>query len=131
MVDEFYQMKKNFINKLKDAWKVEFFTIPLYLNALFTAPNTKTKHLLRSVAIDEMKHLYIVSNALNALHDEKLMGYSAAVPFYDKKFLPKYPSNPPGIFEAEDEELRNFLHYELLPCLPEQLLKFSCLELPA
>ena len=95
---DFYKMKKNFINKLKGAWRVEFFTIPLYLSALFTAPNAETKHLLHTVAIDEMKHLYIVSNALNALHDEKLMGYSGAVPFYDKNSLPKYPSNPPGVF---------------------------------
>ena len=100
---DFYMMKRNYIEKLVGAWRIEFFTIPLYLNALFTAGNKETKHLIHTVAIDEMKHLFIVSNALNALHDEKLMGYKAAVPFYDKKALPHYPSNPPFVFQTDDE----------------------------
>ena len=91
----FNEMKRNYIEKLKGAWKIEFFTIPLYLNALFTAPNKKTEKLIRTVVVDEMKHLFIISNALNALHDDELMGYSRAVPYYDLNALPHYPSYPP------------------------------------
>ena len=99
---DFYTMKRTFIEKLIGAWKIEFFTIPLYLNALFTAPNFATKNLIRTVVVDEMKHLFIVSNALNALHDDKLMGYTRAVPFYDINALPHYPSYPPEVFQAKN-----------------------------
>lgn len=35
----FNQQKTELINTLKNAWSVEFYTIPLYLSGLYTAPN--------------------------------------------------------------------------------------------
>lgn len=43
-------------------------TIPLYLSALFSIKDEgEASKLIRSVAKDEMKHLFIVSNLLNAV----------------------------------------------------------------
>lgn len=38
-IDLFKNNKKKLINDLKSAFKVEVTTIPLYLSAMFTAPN--------------------------------------------------------------------------------------------
>ena len=109
---------------------MEFFTIPLYLSAQFSAPNKITKNLIREVVKDEMKHLFIVSNILNAVHDEKIYP-GKAVPFDDPKFIPRYPSSPVGVFQAKNPKLKTFLTYDILPCVPEQMLKLLCIELPS
>ena len=71
------------------AFTVELTTIPLYLTAMYTVLVDRTnatttqenipkddnyvrrtsEKLLRSVAIDEMKHMFIVSNLINSLTD--------------------------------------------------------------
>ena len=66
---DFHKAKQNLIEKVKGIWHVEFFTIPLYLSAQFTAPNYTTRDLIRGIVKDEMKHVFIASNILNALHD--------------------------------------------------------------
>lgn len=77
-----------------------------------------------------MKHLFIVSNILNAVHDEKIYP-GKAVPFDDPKFIPRYPSSPVGVFQAKNPKLKTFLTYDILPCVPEQMLKLLCIELPS
>ena len=90
------------INTLKSAWSVEFYTIPLYLSALYTAPNKETQDFIRSVSIDEMKHLFIASNVLNAIHDPSLVSGNA-VPFDDPTLIPTYPNQLPVVLNAQNE----------------------------
>ena len=78
-----------------------------------------------------MKHLFIVSNVLNAVHDEKLYPNKKAVPFDDPKYIPRYPNKPNYIFETTNPKLKSFLTFDILPCTPEQILKLIVIELPS
>ena len=64
----FEQDKRKLIELLKGAFKLELTTIPLYLSAMYSITTEgEATELIRSVAKDQMKHLFIVSNILNAL----------------------------------------------------------------
>ena len=52
---------------------------------MYTAPDKASEKKLRSVAIDEMKHLFIVSNLLNAVSEEDNL-----LPYLDPVYLPSY-----------------------------------------
>lgn len=68
---DFVTGKCQLIDLLKEAFKIELTTIPLYLSALFSIKDEgEASKLIRSVAKDEMKHLFIVSNLLNAVGEE-------------------------------------------------------------
>ena len=121
--------KQALISTLKTAWQIEFYTIPLYISALYTAENKQTHDLIHGVSIDEMKHLFIVSNALNALHDESY-NLGKPVPFDQPSCIPTYPSPLPLVMDACDLELRMILNFDIKPCNPNQILSFCCLELP-
>ncbi|MEO8086686.1 MAG: ferritin-like domain-containing protein [Bacteroidota bacterium] len=68
--------KKELYEHLQHAVDVEFWTIPLYLTALYSIKGLKTQRkenypdaakLIQSVVIQEMLHLEIVANICNAL----------------------------------------------------------------
>lgn len=66
--DDFPTGKEQLFDLLNEAFKIELTTIPLYLSALFSIKDEgEASKLIRSVAKDEMKHLFIVSNLLNAI----------------------------------------------------------------
>ena len=123
---DFQRAKENLIHHVKGIWHVEFFTIPLYLSAQFTAPNRATYDLIRGIVKDEMKHVFIASNILNALHDEKLFPGKKPVPFDDPKYIPSYPCHPGVVFRTNNPKLSEFLTYDIHPCTPEQMLKLVC-----
>lgn len=123
---DFHKAKQNFVKLVKGIWHVEFFTIPLYLSAQFTAPNNATRDLIRGIVKDEMKHVFIVSNILNAIHDETLFPGKKPVPFDDPEIIPKYPCTPIYVFKTNNPKLRSFLTFDILPCTPEQMLKLVC-----
>jgi rubrerythrin len=78
---------------LQDAIKLEHSTIPPYLYAYYSlgSSNAKISELLHSVVIDEMVHLALACNILNALGGE---------PVIDKPgFIPAYPGPLPGSVE--------------------------------
>ncbi|MCQ4041351.1 ferritin-like protein [Streptomyces rubrisoli] len=69
-------------------------TIPMYLYASFSIasrgysqwdPGMGAFRLIRSIVVEEMLHLSLVSNLLVALGDEDIR-------FYDEDFVPRYPS---------------------------------------
>jgi hypothetical protein len=80
---------------LYQAAQLEVSTIPLYLYAGYSIqtrgysqwnPGTSAVRAIRSVAIEEMLHLCLVRNLLVAI------GAGGWIAFYDKDFLPSYPS---------------------------------------
>ena len=64
---DFRKRKEELTERLKVAFSIELFTIPIYLTAYFTTIDQESKKLIREIALEEMKHLFIVSNCLNAL----------------------------------------------------------------
>lgn len=75
---------------LQYALEVEHSTIPVYLSALFSMqPNTNLElaALLRSVVVDEMLHMVLVANVLNAI--------GGTPQLTSRQFLPAYPATLP------------------------------------
>ena len=77
-----------------------------------------------------MKHLFIVSNVLNAIHDSSLVSGNP-VPFDDPSRIPTFPGTPPLVLQAQNSELRELLNFDILPCIAKQVLRFCCIELPS
>lgn len=83
------------VNHLLQAAYLEMSTIPMYLYAAFSVgskgysqwdPGMGSFRLIRSVVVEEMLHLSLVRNLLVAL------GAGDRIRFYDRDFIPKYPS---------------------------------------
>jgi Ferritin-like len=84
------------LTALQQAIQLEHATIPAYLYALYSLKpdsNTVIRELLFSVVTDEMLHMSLVCNILNAL--------GGSPTFDDPKFIPQYPGSLPGAVEAE------------------------------
>ena len=72
---------------LQWAIEVEHFTIPPYLCALYSIPergdNVESARIIQSVVMEEMLHMTLVANIMNAV---------GATPIVNKPgFIPKYP----------------------------------------
>ena len=78
-------------NDLQTALEIEHATIPPYMTALATlepGKNDDIIHRLREVFIQEMFHLTLVANILNAVGGKPTLN--------DPGFIPGYPSALPG-----------------------------------
>lgn len=76
---------------LQQAAKLEHATIPVYLYAYYSinpATNGEIRHLIKSVVYEEMLHLALVCNILNAIGGAPLIA--------DRSFIPEYPGPIPG-----------------------------------
>jgi Ferritin-like len=82
---------KDLIKYLKAALRLEHATIPPYLTALYSlraGSNSPAWHILRVVAVEEMLHLTLVANVMNAV---------GAVPnLTEPQFVPRYPTALPS-----------------------------------
>jgi len=70
---------------LAAAMRLEHATVPLYLTAYFSlkpGANSATADLIRSVVIEEMLHLSIVANVLNAVGGRVEIDNPASVPYF-------------------------------------------------
>lgn len=103
---------------LQQAIELEHATIPLYLYALYSLDATKNKDIsaiIYSVVIEEMLHMTLSSNLLNAL---------GGSPVIDKHgFIPTYPGPLPGGVDAS-------LVVNLAPFSMAQLETFLSIEEP-
>lgn len=80
---------------LQNAIELEHATIPAYLSALYSIKpdsNTEIQELLLSVVIEEMLHMALACNILNAV------GGSPSID--DPDFIPKYPGPLPGSVQS-------------------------------
>ena len=76
---------------LQTALQLEHSTIPPYLTALASIKfsyNLEIQNILETVLIQEMMHMALVANILNAVGGNPSL--------YSKEFLPSYPSRLPG-----------------------------------
>jgi rubrerythrin len=84
------------LKALQQAIELEHATIPTYLYALYSIkPNTNTtiQELLLSVVTEEMLHMALACNILNAI---------GGSPVIDQpQFIPQYPGPLPGAVEAQ------------------------------
>ncbi len=106
------------LGALQDALRLEHATIPLYLYALYSldrAKNPDIVTIIRSVVIEEMLHMTLVCNIINAL------GGAPAID--DSTLIPKYPGPLPGGVESD-------LTVHLAPYSPNQLALFLKIEEP-
>jgi hypothetical protein len=81
---------------LQTAIEVEHSTIPLYLYAMYSikpGSNPKAYNLIRGIVIEEMVHMTLAANILNAVGGEP--------DFVHEKFIPIYPGPMPGGLHPE------------------------------
>ncbi|HUX04487.1 MAG TPA: ferritin-like protein [Acidimicrobiales bacterium] len=81
---------------LQSAIELEHSTIPVYLYALFSlraGTNRQIAAILKSVVVEEMLHMVLAANVLNAL------GASPAIS--TKDFIPSFPGRLPGGVEEQ------------------------------
>jgi rubrerythrin len=120
------------LDALQSAVKLEHATIPLYLYALYSLDRDKNPEIaaiIESVVVEEMLHMTLSSNVLNAL------GGSPAINRPD--FIPTYPGALPGGVDSQltvhlapfsvsepVDQLQTFLNIEA----PEHPLIFSAVE---
>lgn len=79
---------------LQTAIQLEFSTIPPYLYALYSLkdPKSTVYDLIRSVVIEEMLHMALACNLLNAIGGKPVID--------DRAVVPRYPGHLPGGVEG-------------------------------
>ena len=103
---------------LQWALELEHATIPPYLCALYSIPdgsNTTAAALIRAVVMEEMLHMTLVANLLNAIGGQPAVDHP--------KFVPKYPTYLP-------HSRRSFV-VSLLPFSKDAIDTFLKIERPA
>jgi hypothetical protein len=103
---------------LQRAIKLEHATIPVYLYALYSldeAKNQEIASIIRSVVIEEMLHMVLACNVLNAI---------GGTPIIDTPdLIPDYPGPLPGGVQSQ-------LTVQLAPFSTSQLQTFLTIEEP-
>lgn len=103
---------------LQAALELEHATIPLYLTALYSieeGTNEEATDVIRSVVMEEMLHMSLVANLLNAIDGRPS--------FNHEKFIPAYP----GFFPFSDEKIE----LRLRKFCKESVETFKAIERPA
>ena len=91
--------------QLQQAVQVEFYTIPLYLTALYSIienHNTYAYSAIRDVVMQEMLHMVQAANILIAIGGEVMID--------DLKFAPSYPAKglPGGVLHKLSVHIKNY-----------------------
>jgi len=103
---------------LQQAIELEHSTLPLYLYALYSLDASKNPdivEIVQSVAVEEMLHLTLAANVLNAIGGDPVLD--------SPTFIPKFPGPLPGGVDAGTQ-------YQLSPFTPAQLAAFMNIEQP-
>ena len=104
---------------LQSAIELEHSTIPLYLYALYSLDpvlNGPIQSIVASVVIEEMLHMTLAANVLNAIGGNPVID--------SPDFVPTYPGNLPGSVDSS-------LIVSLAPFSMTQLTAFLEIEEPA
>ena len=91
--------------QLQQAVQLEFYTIPLYLTALYSIKegyNTRAYQTMRNVVMQEMLHMVQAANILIAIGGKVMID--------DPKFAPSYPATglPGGVLRNLTVHLKNY-----------------------
>lgn len=103
---------------LQQAIELEHSTIPLYLYSLYSLDrnsNREIADIIQSVVVEEMLHMTLACNVLNALGGHPVID--------NKYFIPAYPGGLPGGVEGQ-------LTVQLAPFSYDQLDTFLMIEEP-
>lgn len=123
---------KDLADHLHAAAQVEMSTIPLYLFSLYSlkvgghSQWSAPRGVLRSltgIAIEEMLHLALVRNLMVAI------GAGERITFYDRKFLPGYPSMMLHRYNDKDREGHE-IKLELKRLSKKHVSTFRRVEMP-
>ena len=91
---------EDLVGLVQEAMRLEFATIPPYLTAMLSLKPGQNRDIwwaIHDVVVDEMLHLLIGCNLLNALGGRPVLD--------DRKFVPKYPGTLPlGIASGREHE---------------------------
>lgn len=115
------------------ALEIEHSTIPPYLCALYSIKdghNSQSAQIIKSVVLEEMLHMTLVSNVLNAIGGHPSCSY--------KEFVPKYPTGLPhsnNSFQVQLEKfskpaIKTFRRIELPEKHKELGIQFAITEIP-
>jgi rubrerythrin len=118
---------------LKTALQLELSTIPPYLCGLYTikdGSNVEAAALIRSVVVEEMLHMVLVSNILNAITDPDTIKEGDKL-FNVKEIIPNYPTPLPGGIVPEVPKGMPPFEVNLLKFSREALDEFSTIERPS
>lgn len=99
---------KNLQILLQDALEVEHATIPPYLTAMLSLKpghNEEVREIIKSVLIEEMLHLTLAANLLNAVGGKPDLSHP--------EFVPRYPHNLPHSAERFLIHIEAFSHSAL------------------
>lgn len=97
------ELKKRLMYNLQQAVKLEHSTIPPYLCALYSikdGTNEFAVNTIRSIVIEEMLHMVMAANILNAIGGKPVIN--------GKDFIPEYPTKLPMIDESFIVNLEKF-----------------------
>lgn len=118
---------------LLTALQLELSTIPPYLCGLYTikdGSNTEAAALIRSVVVEEMLHMVLVCNILNAITDPKTTKKGEKL-FNVKKIIPDYPTPLPGNIVPKVPKGQPPFKVQLLKFSREALDEFITIERPS
>ncbi|MGG7574357.1 ferritin-like domain-containing protein [Streptomyces sirii] len=104
---------------LQGALEVEHLTIPVYMTGMYSihpGANRTAYFAIRSVLMEEMLHMTLVANLLNAVGGKPVVGR--------KEFVAKYPAKLP-FSSDKDVPLIHLRHFS-----PDALRTFLRIELP-
>ncbi|MBT2382171.1 ferritin-like protein [Streptomyces sp. ISL-11] len=100
---------------LQAALTLEHLTIPPYLTAMYTlrpGTNRPAFYAVRAVVLEEMLHLTLVANLLNAVGGTPLVAHSAFVTGYPARLPYSRDKIPVALRHFGTEALETFLHIE-------------------
>ena len=122
--------KNDLVKQLQNAFKLEWATIPVYLNAAYTIKDTGNgiRRIIRAIAIEEMYHMTYVGNMLIALGHPPTVSFDTAPKFHD--------TLPGGVLPKLVVDLKRFSKEQVhdtfmaieIPKLLETYLTFTQLE---
>lgn len=118
---------------LLTALQLELSTIPPYLCGLYTikeGSNRQAGNLIRSVVVEEMLHMILVSNILNAITDPKTIKPGQKL-FDVKNIIPEYPTPLPGNIVPDVPKGDPPFKVQLLKFSREALDVFTTIEKPS
>lgn len=110
---------------VQGALAVEHFTVPPYLCALYSIPddvNREAASVIQSVVMEEMLHMVLVANLLNAIGGEASINHPAFIPTYPD-YLPHSSRSfqvPLGKFSPVSIETFMRIEQPEINCAPAQ-----------
>ena len=126
------QSVEDLADHLYVAAQVELSTIPMYLYSTYSikthghsqwaAPRGALRSMV-GISIEEMLHLALVRNLLVGI------GYGDMISFYDKDFIPKYPSKMLNRYNTDDPDGAE-ITLNLSRLSPDSVKTFRRVEMP-